>query len=165
VSEPKLLASINSLYVDEPLAGTGTGLQPETLHALVESSAERELGLKVVKAANGKAGRSAGVPKGVDGGLKTELLAFTERRGSAAGGEPATVGFRMYITRSSDGAEVWEATYHRSDEPLTDNLFKLGDRLGQGGNGLRPARDLLEEGVVAALRDFGYRREAQFLNR
>ena len=105
---------------------------------------------------------------GVDGALVLDLETYSEREGSAAGGEPATVAFTMRVVGTSDGAEVWRGTYFfRQQQDLTDNWLKLGERVGPGGRGagLTSALEELERGIRASVTDFGARRERQFLAR
>lgn len=101
---------------------------------------------------------------GADGVLYTRLLRFVEREGSAVGATvPAGVDFTMTLSRVSDGKQVWEASYHFQDAALSDNLFKVQNRLHDGhGAGWRTADDLLSNGFRSALSDFSSKRQAQF---
>jgi len=181
VAQPDLLTSVNSLYIAEPtLVGDArrSSVDVKQVYALVEDSAQQELGMKIVSlrnpnanAANG-AGRAMGsstsiIPHGVDSILRTEIMQYDERVGSSVGGDPAAVSFSMAVTRVRDGAEIWQGTFSFRQQPLSENLLKLGDRLGPNGSGAgwNSARDILDRGVLLALKDLSARREQLFLGR
>lgn len=189
VERPEKLRSINSLVVARPVfvrAVADRTLSEESLEGVVERIADEVLSLKVVRAADvlGNASASGlklspdgGSPettktlaslraRGVDAVLVTELSDYRERAGSSIGGEPATVSFQMAVKETSGGLVVWRAQYFYRQEALSENLLKLGDRLGSGGTGAGwvTGRVVFERGVDMALRDFGSRREALFLS-
>ena len=101
---------------------------------------------------------------GADGVLSTTVLRYVDRVGSAVGATtPAGVDFSMSLARVSDGKEVWTASYHFQDAALTENLFKVKERMNNGqGPGWRSANDLLTSGFRSALGDFSSKRMAQF---
>jgi hypothetical protein len=169
------LRGINCIAVATPVYGrssTVEAMPPVAMQPIIERLADEILSLKVlVGAQTGGAsvrsadGLSALRKAGADALVMTEILTFSERDGSAIGGEPATVAFVMTVKRTSDGAPVWQGNYFYKQEALSENLLKLGDRLGAGGSGpgWASARAIFERGIEAALRDFGAKREQQFL--
>lgn len=163
VARGELLKGINSLEIAMPVlpSGVSRSLSHEDARAMVTRTAREVLTLKLIdsQSASDKAVRRA------DGILKTEIVQYQDRQGSAIGGEPATVSLRMSVVSSSDSSVVWNAQYFYRQEPLTDNLLKLGDRLGTSGSGAGwiSGPGLLRRGFTAALEDFNRRREQQFL--
>ncbi|MBN8549169.1 MAG: hypothetical protein J0M12_07650 [Deltaproteobacteria bacterium] len=101
---------------------------------------------------------------GADGLLSTTILHYVKRVGSAVGATtPAGVDFSMSLIRASDGKEVWAASYHFQDEALSENLFKVKERMNDGqGPGWRRADDLMAGGFRSALSDLSTKRLAQF---
>lgn len=189
VERPDKLRSINSLVVARPVfvrAVADRTLSEDSLEGVVERIADEVLSLKVVRAADVLGSASVGAltlsqdggssdslktlaslrARGVDAVLVTELSDYRERAGSSIGGEPATVSFQMAVKETSGGIVVWRAQYFYRQEALSENLLKLGDRLGSGGTGAGwvTGRVVFERGVDMALRDFGSRREALFLS-
>ncbi len=99
---------------------------------------------------------------GADGVLITRLRTYQDRQGSAAAAEQgARVAFTMTIYQSGDGRPIWQASYHFEDTALSDNLFKLRNRL-EGGTGWLSADRVLRSGFDAAARDLSRTREAAF---
>jgi hypothetical protein len=103
--------------------------------------------------------------QGVDALLRTEVTSFVERRGSAVGGEPASVAFVMTLVRVADSRELWQGTFSYGQTFLSDNLLQLGDLVGERrrGPGWSSGREIFEAGVSSALRDLNTRREQEFL--
>lgn len=99
-----------------------------------------------------------------DGVLVTTVHQFVERLGSSYGAErPATVDFSMKVVRSDTGAEVWRASYHYKDEPLTDNLLNLPNRIGVGSVvRFQSAQEVLALGFASAGRDLAEVRQGTF---
>jgi len=163
VARGELLKGINSLEIAMPVlpSGISRSLSHEDARAMVTRTAREVLTLKLLDAQSAReiSARRA------DGILKTEIVQYQDRQGSAIGGEPATVSLRMSVVSSSDNFVVWDAQYFYRQEPLTDNLLKLGDRLGTSGSGAGwiSGPGLLQRGFTAALEDFNRRREQQFL--
>jgi hypothetical protein len=102
----------------------------------------------------------------VDAVLLTELLRFEERQGSAVGGEPAVVSFRMSIQAVPSGAEVWSAQYFYRQEAVSENLLRINERVGSAGYGAgwKSAHELFKRGLTTALQDFNNQRERLFLS-
>lgn len=163
VTRGELLKAINSLEIDTPVIPSISSrtLTHEDVSAMVSRTAHEVLTLKIVEAQSQGATRGARA----DGILKTEIVQYRDRQGSAIGGEPATVSFRMSVVSASDRTTVWDAQYFYRQEPLSENLLKLGDRLGATGSGAGwiSGHGLLQRGFSAALEDFNRRREQQFL--
>lgn len=101
---------------------------------------------------------------GADAVLVTRLHDFVERSGSKVGvTQPARVSFSMEMLSAATGLPLWEASYHFKDQALSDNLFRIEDRLQKGeAPHWRAAADLLSDGLRLASRDFSRRRSAQF---
>jgi hypothetical protein len=136
---------------------------------MVEQVARETMTLKVsTTGASSAAGRRGDPSKGsaaADAVLVTELLRFEERQGSAIGGEPAVVSFRMSLRAAPAGTEVWGAQYFYRQEAVSENLLRLNERVGSSGYGAgwRSANELFKRGVGAALQDFNNQREKRFL--
>jgi hypothetical protein len=172
VKVPRDLLTVNSLIVlpiefNEKTRSLET--EASSMDAALQEAARRELDLKILEQRPDRVvhGRieaiAAAREAGADGVLVTRLENFIERSGSAVGGEPGTVSFRMGVLRTTDQREVWSTTYHFRDEALAFNLFKVTDRLGRDGAGFRRAGDVLIEGFASALKDFSTRRREQFV--
>lgn len=163
VARGELLKAINSLEVAMPVlpSGVSRSLSHEDARAMVTRTAREVLTLKLI---DSQSMRDTSARR-ADGILKTEIVQYQDRQGSAIGGEPATVSLRMSVVSSSGNSVVWDAQYFYRQEPLTDNLLKLGDRLGTSGSGAGwiSGPGLLQRGFTAALEDFNRRREQQFL--
>jgi hypothetical protein len=171
VKTPRDLLTVNSLVVLPIEFNDKTrNLETEasTMDSTLQEAAKRELDLEIIerpsRVAQSQADALAAArASGADGVLVTQLESFIERSGSAVGGDPGTVSFRMFVLRTSDQREIWSTTYHFHDEALAFNLFKVRDRLGRNGAGFRRAGDVLVEGFASALKDFSVRRQEQFI--
>lgn len=109
---------------------------------------------------------SLGTRFGTDAVLVTTVNQFIERVGSNIGvTQPATMDFSMSMLRVSDGKEVWKASYHFSDEAISDDLVAAGGKMQtKGGPGWGTADRALRSGFRLACRDFNDKRTAQFVN-
>jgi hypothetical protein len=60
---------------------------------------------------------------------------------------------------------MWSAQYFLKQEAVSENLLRLGERVGPSGLGVgwRRAQEVFEKGVSAALTDLNSQREKQFL--
>ena len=125
--------------------------------------ARETMTLKVVGASRGA--KNSATP--ADAVLRTEILRFDERQGSAVGGEPAVVSFRMSLQGSVQRGPIWSAQYFLKQEAVSENLLRLGERVGASGLGAgwRSASEVFEKGVSAALTNLNSQREGQFLAR
>lgn len=62
------------------------------------------------------------------------LFRFEERIGSPLGAKrPASVGFDLHLFRCRDGKMVWEARFHETQRPLSENLFRIFSFFRRGG--------------------------------
>jgi|GEM_PF-5375192 len=183
VEKAEQLAAISTILVLSP-ALSGATVRPDPLPpaigASLEAIAERELSVRVhgkkwigeapvrARVIEGLA-RAASLEtlhrEGIDAILRTDVVTFTERRGSSVGGEPANVAFIMSLQRTADGLELWQGTFAYGQTFLSDNLLQLGDVVGQRsrGRGWSSGREIFEAGFSSALRDLNARREEQFL--
>ncbi len=120
--------------------------------------------VKTVPAAQSLDPRSVGQRLQADGVLVTTVHQFVERLGSSYGSErPATVDFSMKVLRSDSGVEVWRASYHYKDEPLSDNLLNLGNRIDSGSVGrFQTAQEIMALGFASAGRDLAEVRQGTF---
>jgi len=160
VANPSRLKSFSALGILQPSLATSVSDRSVTsagLQEVLTRRADEALSLKVVSV--GPAG------KGADALLKTDVLTYKERQGSAIGGDPATVAFNMSVIRMSDGVELWKAQYFYRQEALSDNWLKIGQRFGSEGTGAGwlSARELFERGIASALADLARRRDEQFM--
>ena len=166
VHRPSLMVSVNSIEILPPVVHAsrrGRVPSPEEVQAMVQRTALEIMTLKITTAKAGGAARSRAE---VDGLLRTEVTQYQEREGSSVGGEPATVSFKMTIVSGSDAQPIWEAQYYYRQEALSENLLRIGDRLGPSGTGAGWASGsaLLQRGIATALEDFNRRREQQFVS-
>ncbi len=181
VSDPAALASVNALLLSAPSLSTearSVRLDPEMFQGLIEDAANRELDLRVYGSEWSQRNQISGTvltgespeqrlalqKAGVDAVLKTELTHYSDRVGSALGGEPAAVGFRMTVTRLVDGKELWQGTYYLKQQALSDNFLKIGEKFGNQGTGAgwTSGVELLKRGAALALQDFRLRRLSAF---
>jgi hypothetical protein len=93
---------------------------------------------------------------GVQGVLFGILTRYTKPPGKRAKSfTEAGAGFRLWLLDVKEGKVVWNATYERQQEPLTDNLLKVRESL-QYGLRYRSREELLDEGfrsVASALEE------------
>jgi hypothetical protein len=168
------LRGINSIEISRPSVPSGAGpvgIAPDDAMRLVEQAARETMTLKVSRAdARSKDDQRVALRSStrgdVDAVLLTELLRFEERQGSAVGGEPAVVSFRMTMQAVPSGTEVWSAQYFYRQEALSENLLRINERVGSAGYGAgwRSAQELFKRGLSTALQDFNNQRERQFLS-
>jgi hypothetical protein len=87
-----------------------------------------------------------------------------ELNGSAVGGTPARVAFRMAVYTGENSKPVWQAQYAYQQEGMAENWLKLGDRLGRDGSGAGwiSAQEIFRRGVTQSLQDLNSRRDVQF---
>jgi hypothetical protein len=159
------LASVNSISIELPSLPGGNisaGVSPAEAGALIERVARQTMTLKVVGPSRRTYGESASAADAV---LRTEILRFDELQGSAFGGEPAVVSFRMSLDSRRKQTSMWSAQYFLKQEAVSENLLRLGERVGPSGLGVgwRSATEVFERGISAALTDLNSQREKQFL--
>jgi hypothetical protein len=126
------------------------------LLSILREVANETLSMKIV---DGTKGGSA-----ADSVLKTEIVTMEELNGSAVGGTPARVAFRMAVYTGKNSKPVWQAQYAYQQEGMAENWLKLGDRLGRDGSGAGwiSAQEIFRRGVTQSLQDLNSRRDVQF---
>ena len=169
VLRPDLLSSVNSIEVAQPVIKpsgiTGT-ISPQDAYVTISNVARETMTLKVM---GGEAGRNVSggvaVNSSADAVLRTEILRFEERSGSAFGGEPAVVSFRMTMYSPRVRVDMWTAQYFLKQEALSENLLRIGERVGPGGLGAgwSTAHEVFKKGIRGALQDFNSQREQRFV--
>jgi hypothetical protein len=160
------LAAVNSIRIEAPSLnklGTPVSLTSDEAGVIIERIARETMTLKVIGASRG----AKTTPMSADAVLRTEILRFDERQGSALGGEPAVISFRMILETAGRRSPIWSAQYFLKQEAVSENLLRIGERVGASGLGAgwRSASEVFEKGVSAALTDFNSQREGQFLAR
>jgi hypothetical protein len=162
VVDPVGLGSVNGIKIDRPVLSSNAKLTRFSLidaHQIVQRIASETMTLKIVEA--------GGVGEGGEAVLKTEILRLDERQGSSFGGEPAVVSFKMRLESSTKARLLWSAQYFLRQEAVSENLLRLGERVGPGGLGAGwvSAREVFESGVIESLVDLNSKREGLFLVR
>lgn len=170
----KQLIAINSLLVapisvDSSVAGN----VPQSLdvNSMLSKALEQEVQLKVVHAyPTNKTNKSTAQyiidakKMNLDGVLLTTLVNFNVREGSEVGSTmPARVDLAMQIVDAGSKQTVWQSTYHFKDEAISDNLFKIKERLQDNKPKFRSADEILDEGLRSALKDFSQKRLSGFI--
>ncbi|MEZ4753441.1 MAG: hypothetical protein R3A13_03915 [Bdellovibrionota bacterium] len=176
----KDLLKINSLVVLPIDTSSRDVLSPvgaENIYHDLHQSLSKELELKIIagddvsnkvpirtRQLNSSDAIKLAAEFGADAALVTSFNSYQERSGSRAGTEqPAKVDFSMSIYRTSDGREVWQASYHFSDDAWTDNLFQIAQKVKtRQGRGFLTAGELVQDGFDQAAKDFNQRRRQQF---
>ena len=73
---------------------------------------------------------SLGKEIGVQFVMTGYLFRFQDRVGAALSAErPASVGLDLHLFRVRDGRMIWGGRFNETQQPLSDNLFKLGSFL------------------------------------
>jgi hypothetical protein len=135
---------------------TQSKVSEEGLLSVVREVADETLSMKVIDGSKG-VGQAQSV-------LKTEILSLDDLKGSAVGGTPARVAFRMVVYSGKNPKAVWQAHYAYQQESMADNWLKIGDRLGPEGSGAGwiTAQEIFRRGVTQSLQDLNSRRDAEF---
>ena len=68
-------------------------------------------------------------------------------------GHDANVGFILWLVEPRTGRTVWEASFDHHNQPLTDNLLRLSDRL-QEGIAYQRAEALFEYGLKESAKTY-----------
>jgi hypothetical protein len=80
------------------------------------------------------------------------VFRFDERVGSAAGVEkPASVGFDLHLLRLRDGKVVWAGKFDETQQPLSEDMRKIGSFLRRGGVWVT-AQELASDGMSEMLK-------------
>lgn len=91
---------------------------------------------------------------GTDGVVSGTLFRFRQRVGTRYSVEtPASVAFSLYLIRGSDGRLVWDGHFDETQQPLSENLFRLFSFL-KGGGGWLTAEQMGRQGLEKAMADF-----------
>jgi len=114
---------------------------------------EREVGEAIATLA-GKSGNQArrlGELVFADGVIFGRVVRFRERVGEDLGAQsPASVAFTLQLVDVKRGDIVWTAEYQETQQPLSANLFALGDFTRRGAKWLT-AEELARDGVRQAV--------------
>ena len=82
------------------------------------------------------------------------LFRFEERIGSSIGSEkPASVGFDVHLIRMKDEKMVWMGKFDETQQPLSENLLKMGSFVRRKGSWLT-AEELSSVGMNEMLKRF-----------
>jgi hypothetical protein len=82
------------------------------------------------------------------------LFRFVERIGSRLGAErPASVGFDIHLIRLRDEKIVWDGRFDETQQPLSDNLLKMGSFVRRKASWLT-AEELSSVGMDEMLKRF-----------
>jgi hypothetical protein len=83
-----------------------------------------------------------------------EVFQYQERKGTSYGVErPASVSLDLHLLRVKDGVLVWKAQYSKTQKPLSDNLFEMGDFIKAKGKWVT-AEELARQGLEGDLKEF-----------
>ncbi|MFP4476737.1 MAG: hypothetical protein ACLFOY_14360 [Desulfatibacillaceae bacterium] len=94
----------------------------------------------------------------VDGVVAGYVYRFRQREGTAfAVDYPASVAFDLNLVRTADGRALWSEAFDQTQEPLSENLLKVGEFV-QGGAKWLKAEDLAARGVDKVMAEFPRRR-------
>ncbi|MBX7136708.1 MAG: hypothetical protein K1X83_01905 [Oligoflexia bacterium] len=177
---PRELVGINSILVAPPQfaeAARGSAPNQSMLYGLLTDAADEELDLKLISgtevlkrfesaASSDSQAKQLRLAKEMhlDGLLLTTFNQYEERQGSKVGTNiPAAVSFRMKLLRVADGAELWSGSYYFKDQALSENLFRIKDKLTEkSGPQWRNAPELARQGFKSAMSDLGSKRLQQF---
>jgi hypothetical protein len=97
----------------------------------------------------------------VDFVLMGFLYRFEERVGSSLGIErPASVGFDLHLIRTRDGKTVWEGKLDETQQPLSENVLRIGAFLRRKASWLT-AEELASVGADEMLSRFPGRKEIE----
>lgn len=89
-----------------------------------------------------------------DGVLIGFLYAFRERKGASLGVDsPAHVSFEIVLVSVKSGRLLWQPKFSETQEPLNENLFKLGKFIQRKGRWIT-ARDMAEQALKEILRTY-----------
>lgn len=76
----------------------------------------------------------AGIRAGVDAILIGYLYGFSERLGTKLSvQDPASVSFELVLIKTDDGRVLWKKNFEETQQPLSDDLFKLESFIERGG--------------------------------
>jgi len=88
---------------------------------------------------------------GAQGVLCSVVNRYDVSDGSRFGAEKlASVSFKLWLVDTASGKPVWSATYEKSNEPLSDNLFQAPQKLVTKQVQYQTAAKLIDEGFQGA---------------
>lgn len=91
---------------------------------------------------------------GVDGVVLCWGFRYEERVGSAISVErPASVSFAIHLVGVKEGSILWSGQFQETQQPLSENILKLGSFLRRGGFWLK-AKNLASVGMDEVLVSF-----------
>jgi len=103
--------------------------------------------------------RKTGEAFGVDGVVLGWVFRYEERIGNAIWVErPASVSFVIHLVGVEEGSMLWSGRFQETQQPLSENVLKLGSFLRRGGVWLK-AKSLASVGMDEALVSFPASRE------
>ena len=108
VGQNERLIEVNSLEIAPPTVHSslkGRALSQEEVQAIIMRAAREIMTLKVIPSGAGSKGTTDSI-------LRTEITQYQDRDGSAFGGEPATVSFKMEIVDRARLAPIWVFLLH-----------------------------------------------------
>lgn len=83
---------------------------------------------------------------GAQGVLYGTVTKYQQSSGSKYGAEQlAAAGFRLWLIDPTSGQVLWSASYDNTEQPLSENLFRLGEKM-KSGVGFRSADELMRLG-------------------
>lgn len=98
---------------------------------------------------------------GVDGVVLGWGFRYEERVGSAISVErPASVSFAIHLVGVKEGSILWSGLFQETQQPLSENILKLGSFLRRGGFWLK-AKNLASVGMDEVLVSFPALREVE----
>jgi hypothetical protein len=96
----------------------------------------------------------AGTRAGVDAILIGYLYGFSERVGTKLSvQDPASVSFELVMIRTENGRVLWKKNFQETQQPLSDDLFKLESFLERGGKWVT-AEELAQSGLTKMFKSF-----------
>lgn len=152
VVAPEKLAVVSTVAIlpvqSKPELLLSEGLEEVMSQELVFTMAE-ELGFEVEPD-----------PQKADAVLTTMITHYEERVGSRVGVETAArVGFSMKLLSTANRGEIWRASFHFRDQALSENIFRIRERIGKKGQkGWVTAREILRRGFRSARDDISTER-------
>ncbi|MBW2514085.1 MAG: hypothetical protein JRE21_05900 [Deltaproteobacteria bacterium] len=97
---------------------------------------------------------ASGTSTAVDAILMGYLFHFKERVGkSYSVSSPASVSFGLFLARVTDGRIVWRGIYEETQQPLSENILKIGAFIKRKARWVT-ARELAVEGLEKLISTF-----------
>ncbi|MFN8389163.1 MAG: hypothetical protein U0136_02595 [Bdellovibrionota bacterium] len=97
----------------------------------------------------------------VQGVLYGVVTRYEESTGSRYGAEKlAKAGFKLWLVDPQTNTLLWTASYENAEQPLSDNLFRLREKVNTGGVGFRSAMELAKLGFDSVAKELEAKRQA-----